>query len=35
MSKILPLVGKKLIVDDSVEGLIPLLDLKKEVLDEK
>jgi len=35
MNKILPRVGKKLIVDDSVEGLIPLLDLKKEVLDEK
>ena len=35
MNKILPRIGKKLIVDDSVEGLIPLLDLKKEVLDAK
>lgn len=31
MNKILPKVGKKLIVDDGVKGLIPLLDLKKEV----
>ena len=28
-------VGKKLIVDESVKGLIPLLDLKKEVTDAK
>jgi membrane protease subunit HflK len=31
MNAILPKVGKKLIVDESVKGLIPLLDLKKEV----
>lgn len=31
MSKILPRVGKKLIVDEDIKGLIPLLDLKKEV----
>jgi membrane protease subunit HflK len=31
MNTILPKVGKKLIVDESVKGLIPLLDLKKEV----
>jgi membrane protease subunit HflK len=30
-NKILPKVGKKLIVDEDVKGLIPLLDLKKEV----
>jgi membrane protease subunit HflK len=35
MNKILPKVGKKLIIDESVEGLIPLLDLKKEVIDAK
>ena len=35
MSKILPKVGKKLVVDESVKGLIPLLDLKKEVSDAK
>ncbi len=35
MSKILPKVGKKLIVDESVKGLIPLLDLKKEVTNAK
>ena len=35
MNKILPKVGKKLIVDESVKGLIPLLDLKKEVTDAK
>jgi membrane protease subunit HflK len=31
LSKVLPKVGKKLIVDEDVKGLIPLLDLKKEV----
>jgi membrane protease subunit HflK len=31
MNNVLPKVGKKLIVDDEVKGLIPLLDLKKEV----
>lgn len=31
MSKVLPKVGKKLIIDEDVKGLIPLLDLKKEV----
>jgi membrane protease subunit HflK len=35
MNKILPKVGRKLIVDESVKGLIPLLDLKKEVSDAK
>ena len=35
MNTILPKVGKKLIVDESVKGLIPLLDLKKEVTDVK
>ena len=35
MNTILPRVGKKLIVDESVKGLIPLLDLKKEVSDVK
>lgn len=35
MNKILPKVGKKLIVDESVQGLIPLLDLKKEVTNAK
>jgi membrane protease subunit HflK len=35
MNKILPKVGKKLIIDDSVQGIMPLLDLKKEVLDAK
>jgi membrane protease subunit HflK len=35
MNKILPKVGKKLVVDESVKGLIPLLDLKKEVSDAK
>jgi membrane protease subunit HflK len=35
MNKILPKVGKKLIVDESVKGLIPLLDLKTEVTDAK
>ena len=31
MNTVLPKVGKKLIIDDGVKGLIPLLDLKKEV----
>jgi len=31
LRKILPRVGKKLIVDENIKGLIPLLDLKKEV----
>jgi membrane protease subunit HflK len=35
LSKILPRVGKKLIIDENVEGLIPLLDLKREVSDAK
>ena len=35
MNKILPKVGKKLIVDENIKGLIPLLDLKKEVTNEK
>jgi membrane protease subunit HflK len=35
LSKILPSVGKKLIVDEDIKGLIPLLDLKKEVSDAK
>ena len=35
LNKILPRVGKKLIVDENVKGLIPLLDLKKEVSDAK
>jgi len=35
MNSILPKVGKKLIVDEEVKGLIPLLDLKREVSDEK
>jgi len=35
MSKILPKVGKKLIIDEGVKGLIPLLDLKKEVTNVK
>ena len=35
LNKVLPKVGKKLIVDEDVKGLIPLLDLKKEVTDEK
>ena len=35
MNKVLPRVGKKLIIDESVKGLIPLLDLKKEVADVK
>jgi len=34
-SKILPKVGKKLIIDENIKGLIPLLDLKKEVTDAK
>ncbi len=32
MNKILPKVGRKLIIDENIKGLIPLLDLKKEVL---
>jgi len=35
MNNVLPKVGKKLIIDESVKGLIPLLDLKKEVTDAK
>ena len=35
LNKILPRVGKKLIVDENIKGLIPLLDLKKEVPDGK
>lgn len=35
MNKILPKVGKKLVVDESIKGLIPLLDLKKEVTNAK
>jgi membrane protease subunit HflK len=35
MNKILPKVGKKLIVDEDVKGMLPILDLKKEVIDEK
>ena len=35
MNKILPKVGKKLIVDEDVKGMLPILDLKKEVTDEK
>lgn len=35
MNKVLPRVGKKLIIDESVKGLIPLLDLKKEVTNVK
>jgi membrane protease subunit HflK len=35
LGKVLPRVGKKLIIDENVKGLIPLLDLKKEVSDEK
>jgi membrane protease subunit HflK len=35
MNSILPKIGKKLIVDEEVKGLIPLLDLKKEVSNEK
>ncbi len=33
LNNILPKVGKKLIVDEDIKGLIPLLDLKKEVID--
>lgn len=32
MNRILPKVGKKLIIDDKLEGIVPLLDLKKEVM---
>jgi membrane protease subunit HflK len=35
MNKILTNVGKKLIIDETVQGLMPLLDMKKEVLDAK
>ncbi len=35
LAKVLPRVGKKLIIDENVKGLIPLLDLKREVIDEK
>lgn len=33
LNKILPKVGKKLIVDEEIKGLYPLLDLKKEGID--
>jgi membrane protease subunit HflK len=35
LNTILPKVGKKLIIDENIKGLIPLLDLKKEVSDAK
>jgi len=35
MNKILPKVGKKLIVDEDVKGMLPILDLKKEVTNEE
>lgn len=35
LNNILPKVGKKLIIDENIKGLIPLLDLKREVTDEK
>jgi len=35
MNNVLPRVGKKLIIDESVKGLIPLLDLKTEVTNAK
>jgi len=35
LNNILPKVGKKLIVDENIKGLIPLLDLKQEVTDAK
>jgi membrane protease subunit HflK len=35
LGKVLPKVGKKLIVDENIKGLIPLLDLKKEVTNAK
>jgi membrane protease subunit HflK len=35
LTKVLPTVGKKLIVDEDIKGLVPLLDLKKEVTDAK
>jgi membrane protease subunit HflK len=35
LNKVLPKVGKKLIIDENIKGLIPLLDLKKEVNDAK
>jgi membrane protease subunit HflK len=35
LNNVLPKVGKKLIVDEDIKGLIPLLDLKKEVGDAK
>ncbi len=35
MNTVLPRVGKKLIIDEDVKGLIPLLDLKKEVTNVK
>lgn len=34
LNKILPKVGRKLIVDENIKGLIPLLDLKKEVIED-
>ena len=35
MGTVLPRVGRKLIIDESVKGLIPLLDLTKEVTNAK
>ena len=35
MNTVLPRVGRKLIIDESVKGLIPLLDLTKEVTNVK
>lgn len=35
MNTVLPRVGRKLIIDESVKGLIPLLDLTKEVTNAK
>jgi membrane protease subunit HflK len=35
LNKILPNVGQKLIVDENIKGLIPLLDLKQEVSNAK
>jgi modulator of FtsH protease HflK len=35
MTSVLPKVGKKLIVDEEIKGLMPLLDLKREVRNEK
>ncbi|MCZ6777207.1 MAG: FtsH protease activity modulator HflK, partial [Ignavibacteria bacterium] len=35
LAKVLPRVGKTLIIDENVKGLIPLLDLKGGISDEK